>query len=139
MSIECGECEHDLRGGHDPSCSRYKPPEATMSDTERVCPYCGDSYQPEGEDLDPGDREETCESCGETYIARDDFTVTHYAIPMSSNACHHRREWSAAEFPSECMALLCHSTMLCAISLPNFEYPSWFRCDGFAYRPLLVL
>lgn len=23
MSIECGECEHDIRGGHDPSCSRY--------------------------------------------------------------------------------------------------------------------
>ena len=22
MSIECRECEHDLRGGHDPSCSR---------------------------------------------------------------------------------------------------------------------
>lgn len=25
MSIECGECEHDLRGGHDPSCSRNRP------------------------------------------------------------------------------------------------------------------
>lgn len=23
MSLECGECERDLRGGHDPSCSRY--------------------------------------------------------------------------------------------------------------------
>lgn len=23
MSIECSECEQDLRGGHDPSCSRY--------------------------------------------------------------------------------------------------------------------
>lgn len=23
MSIECGECESDLRGGHDISCSRY--------------------------------------------------------------------------------------------------------------------
>lgn len=23
MSIECGECERDLRGGHDMSCSRY--------------------------------------------------------------------------------------------------------------------
>ena len=23
-----------------------------------------------------------------------------------ANVCHHRREWSAAEFPSECMALL---------------------------------
>jgi len=34
MSIECGECEHDLRGPHDPSCSRYKPPPK--------CPECGD-------------------------------------------------------------------------------------------------
>lgn len=25
MSVECGECERDLRGEHDPSCSRYKP------------------------------------------------------------------------------------------------------------------
>jgi len=23
VSIECSECERDLRGGHDPSCSRY--------------------------------------------------------------------------------------------------------------------
>ena len=23
MSIECSECERDLRGGHDPSCSRF--------------------------------------------------------------------------------------------------------------------
>ena len=30
MSIECGECERDLRGGHDPSCSRY------ISDDERI-------------------------------------------------------------------------------------------------------
>jgi hypothetical protein len=26
VSMECGECEHDLRGGHDPSCSRIKLP-----------------------------------------------------------------------------------------------------------------
>lgn len=24
MSLECGECERDLRGPHDPSCSKYK-------------------------------------------------------------------------------------------------------------------
>lgn len=23
--MECGECERDLRGGHDPSCSQYTP------------------------------------------------------------------------------------------------------------------
>jgi hypothetical protein len=31
MSIECGECERDLRGGHSTDCSRYK---------RRVC-KCG--------------------------------------------------------------------------------------------------
>lgn len=25
MGAECSECERDLRAGHDPSCSRYKP------------------------------------------------------------------------------------------------------------------
>ena len=25
MSVECSECEHDLRGGHAESCSRYDP------------------------------------------------------------------------------------------------------------------
>ena len=28
MSLECSECERDLRGGHDKSCSRYNPPAA---------------------------------------------------------------------------------------------------------------
>lgn len=27
MGIECAECERDLRGGHDPSCSRVNRPE----------------------------------------------------------------------------------------------------------------
>lgn len=31
MSIECGECERDLRGSHDPSCSRF---------VMLVCPHC---------------------------------------------------------------------------------------------------
>ena len=26
MSVECSECERDLRGGHDPECSRYRDP-----------------------------------------------------------------------------------------------------------------
>ncbi len=26
MSLECSECERDLRGGHDEGCSRYRPP-----------------------------------------------------------------------------------------------------------------
>ena len=35
MSIECSECERDLRGGHDKSCSRY--------DKSTECPNCGQS------------------------------------------------------------------------------------------------
>lgn len=41
MSIECGECEHDLRGGHARDCSRWQL---------LVCPNCygqlqeGDGY-----------------------------------------------------------------------------------------------
>jgi hypothetical protein len=33
MSLECSECERDLRGGHDPSCSRYpgEPPLCTCT------------------------------------------------------------------------------------------------------------
>ena len=26
MSLECSECEHDLRGGHAQECSWYQPP-----------------------------------------------------------------------------------------------------------------
>jgi hypothetical protein len=26
MSLECSECEHDLRGGHAETCSRYRKP-----------------------------------------------------------------------------------------------------------------
>jgi len=41
MSLECSECERDLRGGHDPSCSRYIKPctkcEAEECDEECNC------------------------------------------------------------------------------------------------------
>lgn len=38
MSIECSECERDLRGGHDPGCSRYRPDDEKTNTTavERV-------------------------------------------------------------------------------------------------------
>jgi hypothetical protein len=45
MSIECGECERDLRGGHAPDCSRNKGPGsqdryygADMEDHPAGCP-----------------------------------------------------------------------------------------------------
>lgn len=49
MGMECGECERDLRGGHDASCSRYKP---------QVCPVCCDS-------LEDGDGYMWCKKHGE--------------------------------------------------------------------------
>lgn len=49
MGLECGECEHDLRGGHHPSCSRYRPParcaicdkQLVDGDGEEYCPTHG--------------------------------------------------------------------------------------------------
>lgn len=35
MSIECGECEMDLRGPHDPSCSRSREGRS-MADRRRI-------------------------------------------------------------------------------------------------------
>lgn len=38
MSIECGECERDLRGGHDDDCSRaQKCPECKTVVTWKNC------------------------------------------------------------------------------------------------------
>lgn len=51
MSIECSECEHDLRGGHAKECSRYDP--------SHECPECGDV---EYFQYDDGERQ--CERCG---------------------------------------------------------------------------
>lgn len=33
MSLECSECERDMRGGHDPTCSRHlgEPPKCTCT------------------------------------------------------------------------------------------------------------
>lgn len=61
MSIECSECERDLRGGHDPSCSRYRVPGCSRCDglvqfedyfgTEEwpaTCQSCGLEHWPQG-------------------------------------------------------------------------------------------
>ena len=48
MSIECGECEHNLRGYHATWCSRYKP---------EYCAWC--------RALDSLDEEGECFECGE--------------------------------------------------------------------------
>lgn len=45
MSFECSECERDMRGGHDPLCSR-----ATMLDEHfNICDECDEEILcPEG-------------------------------------------------------------------------------------------
>lgn len=48
MSLECSECERDLRGGHDEDCSRYVP---------LICPKCGSS------NIDDDDEPFICDDC----------------------------------------------------------------------------
>lgn len=42
MSIECGECERDLRGGHDESCSRH--PNNRVDTPERLANRMGATF-----------------------------------------------------------------------------------------------
>ena len=49
MSVECGICERDLRGGHAEYCPRYTPPIRCKSCGGRVlekwrCEDCGQMY-----------------------------------------------------------------------------------------------
>jgi len=46
-----------------------------------ICPYCKESYQPDGEDYSTDERIEECESCGKKYLAWQDFTVSHESNP----------------------------------------------------------
>jgi hypothetical protein len=55
--------------------------EETMDSTNRICPYCGSSYQVEPEDYSEDARTEECEECGKAYIAYDVFSVYHCAVP----------------------------------------------------------
>ena len=43
MSVECSECERDLRSGHDKTCSRYRD--------EGIC-VCGHHYDRHDEELE---------------------------------------------------------------------------------------
>ena len=53
----------------------------TIDDNNRICPYCGYSYQVEAENYSEDVRVEECDECGKKFYAQDDFTVTHYAVP----------------------------------------------------------
>jgi len=43
---------------------------------------------------------------GDPYCYNAVAAIAVIVFHFTQNACHHRREWSAAKFPSECMALL---------------------------------
>ena len=50
-----------------------------LSDEDDViCPYCLCSSQTDPHDFDEHEREEECFCCGETFILRDEMTITHY-------------------------------------------------------------
>jgi uncharacterized Zn-finger protein len=50
-------------------------------DTNVICPYCLNSYQPYSEDFDENDREKTCHHCGNVYILCDRCSITHHTRP----------------------------------------------------------
>ena len=50
-------------------------------DCNAVCPYCGDTYQVEGESYSEDDTDITCDECGKRYYLRQDFSVTHVSTP----------------------------------------------------------
>lgn len=50
-------------------------------DLYQICPYCGNQAHVEAADFDEHERVEECESCGSTYLAYDEFTVTHHTRP----------------------------------------------------------
>jgi len=53
----------------------------TIDSVNRICPYCGGKYQPEGEDFSEDRREEECDYCNKKYWAYDSFTIDHWAEP----------------------------------------------------------
>ena len=55
--------------------------EEQWDSTDRICPYCGNSYQVEGEDYSEDDRVEECDECGKKFWAFESFSVECYAKP----------------------------------------------------------
>lgn len=85
MGIECGECERDLRGGHDKSCSRYRP---------CVCPAClvaledGDGYlwcREHGE-VSPLENRRAIETIARLTKERDEARATTAKLPRLTDA-----------------------------------------------------
>ena len=55
--------------------------EDKMDSVNAICPYCGHTYQVEGEDYDESSREEECEACGKSYWIHQSFSVDTFTKP----------------------------------------------------------
>jgi len=53
--------------------------EETVDSCNRICPYCGYSYQVE--DYSENPYEEECDGCGKKYYAYETFSVDSFAKP----------------------------------------------------------
>lgn len=71
----------------------YSKYDDIYDDSNVVCPYCGEEYQPEGEDYSEDNREEECCECGKNYWVSQSFSVTHVTEPdCSLNGEEHQWE-----------------------------------------------
>jgi len=55
--------------------------EDQIDSTDAICPYCGDKYQPEGEDFSEDQQEVECGECNQSYYLHQSFTVDHHTSP----------------------------------------------------------
>lgn len=49
--------------------------------SESICPYCGESFQPEASEYSEVSKEIECFSCGKKYHLVQIFTVDHHSLP----------------------------------------------------------
>ena len=55
--------------------------EDVTDDCNSICPYCGYSYQVEGEDYSENRQEIECGECGKSYWLVTNFSVSHTSTP----------------------------------------------------------
>lgn len=46
-----------------------------------ICPYCGEAFEPEGEDYDEDPHAIECDGCGKKYWLKQSFAVHHISRP----------------------------------------------------------
>lgn len=55
--------------------------EERTDDNDSICPYCGESYQVEGEDYSEDSQEIECGECGKKYWLQTTFSISHTSTP----------------------------------------------------------